>query len=61
MHYISDFVYLSKFIEGPVIFLDVVLFQPLNGLCVVHPSEGPLGWLEILKKFSSLSYTTTHT
>lgn len=44
---------LSKLIKCPIILLDVVLFQPLNGLGVVHPLKWTFGRLEALQKEKS--------
>lgn len=41
--------HLSKLIVGAIVLLDVVLFEPHDGVCVVHPPERPLGGFEVLR------------
>lgn len=41
---------LPKLIVRPVILFNVMLLQPHNCFRVVHPLEGPLGWLEVLER-----------
>lgn len=41
--------HLSKLVVGPVVLLHVVLSEPLDGLCVVHPLEGSLWRFEVLE------------
>lgn len=48
--------YLSKLIESAVVFLDIVLLEPLNGLTVVHPLEGPLRRLKVLENPKKMIY-----
>lgn len=42
--------HLSKLVVGAVVFLDVVLSEPLDGFSVVHPLEWPLGGFEVLRE-----------
>lgn len=45
-----DITNLSKLIKCPIILLDVVLSQPLDGLGVVHPLERTFRGLEVLQE-----------
>ena len=49
-HYLFVVIYLTKLIERPIVFADVVFLQVLNGFSILHSLERSLGCFEVLQR-----------